>query len=478
VPDIKLSAFDRIRFLSALITTFHTVSRINGVLKDIGFPLGHLPPSDGTPEVIWREVLYELEARPIKNGIRTLLETALKRYPSNSTWVELAKQYESELLLGEIHANQAAQARFCHVMIRAADEEERRDALEFLDAQGLGPTEIWSTNHVTLFALQDESADRVRDRLILREGLEWILIPPDGQTYLYSQLIVQGPDGRYFRFTDTPAQQTVADLGADTIAQYPGPARRTVTDRVQPNGQGIRLSPQVTLHDAGIRDGDRLRVAFEVNAGAINPLYHAEALIRVANQIRAFVDAHPDVTVCANAPELATMYELEFKETSFGPPTEPGLEPAEIEDHVVQLEFGPDFPQVAPAVFWLTPIFHPNIYPNYDCELARKSPPRRGLVCLGDLTDAYQPMLDIGQLCQTLLDVAAFRNYGLFELTGQISLDDGQYREVLRGDAFNPAAAVWVMTHQDRIHEIGGRRQRAPTSRIDTYHNVIEVYTP
>jgi len=480
VHDITLSAPDRRRFLSSLMSTYHTPARASNVLEDIGLGPGSLPPNDGTPEGIWREALRELESGRIQNGLHDLLGFVLERYPSNATWVELAQQYAPELVPNGDGPQEQAAARSCHVMVRAANAAERQSVREFLTAQGLAPTEMWSTSHMTLFAVRGDDADAVRERLERSDGLEWTVIPPDGQTYLYSQLIVQGPDGRYFRFNDVPAQQAVADLAADTLAEYPdsGTDRRTVTDRVQANGQGVRLGPESTLHEAGVRDGDRLRVAYETNAGAVNPLYHSEALVRAGNQIRAFVDTHPEITMWANAPDLATVYELEFKQSSFGPPPGEGLEPIDIEDHVVQLDFGPDFPQTAPMVFWLTEIFHPNIYPNYDSPLARKSPPRMGLVCLGDLTDAFQPALDLGQLCQTLLDVAAFRNYGLILETGKLALDsEGQYRDVLKGNVFDPDAAIWVVTHQERIAAMGGRAQRNPTPR-GTYRNEVEDYVP
>lgn len=483
MSDVALSPADRRRLLSSLMQAFHTNDRIDSVLEDIGFPAGTRPPVDGSVEASWRWVLHELETGAIPNGFRTLLEIVLERYPVNDIWLELYEQYFRDLGTGDGSSEPSEQHPCLHVMIRADDEPERRGAREYLDAQGLGPTEMWSTNHVTLYSLRPDfgtdDMPLVRERLASNHDLEWTVIPPGGPTYLYSHLLVQGPDGRFFRFTDTPAGQTVADLAADTLAQYPdsGSDRSAVMDHVQRNGQGVRLPPNVTLHEAGVRDGDQFRVGSGGHAGAINPMYHDEALVRAANQIRAFVDTHPTVSMWANAPEFATIYELEFKERSFGPPAESG-EPTEIEEHTVQLEFGADFPQVAPTVFWITPIFHPNIYPNYDCDLARKSPPRQGLVCLGDLTDAYQPALDLGQLCQTLLDVAAFRNYGLVQLTGELALgDDGQYREVLKSDFFDPVAAIWVATHQDRIEEITGRKQAA-TPRTDSFRNVVEGYFP
>jgi hypothetical protein len=493
------------QFLQSLTTTFYTVPRVTRVLDDIGFPRGILSAADGPVEDMWREVLHELQSGRLEHGIRTLLETILVVYPHHETFVALAQRYGSAAGNGDNRAeragsnraehaasNSAEQAagnpaepaprsRSCHVLIRADGEEARQAAYEYLDQQGFSPTEVWSTNHDTLFAVQEANVGRIRERLAARDGMDWMVIPPEGETYLLSQLIVQGPDGRSFRFRDTPAEQTVADLAADTLAMYPdhGADRRAVTDLVQSNGQGVRLAPESTLHDANVQDGARLRVAYETNAGAVNPLYHAEALVRAGNQIRDFADSHPGIRVYANAPDMATVYELEFKVPSLGPPPEEGRDPVAIEDHVVQLEFRPDFPQVAPLVFWVTPIFHPNIWPNYDSERARRYPARKGYVCLGDLTDAYQPALDLGQLCQTLLDVAAFRNYSLVLRTGQVSVtQDGEIIDELKGNAFDPVAAVWVRDNLDRIDKMGGRVHEAPPPRQDNFRPDVEAYDP
>lgn len=489
MPDIVMSAADRMRFLNSLTTTFYTVPRVIRVLDDIGFPRGSLSSAEGPVEDMWREVLHELQSGRLPHGIRTLLETILVVYPHHETFADLAQRYDSRPGNGDGRTEhggdgrteQAARSQFCHVLIRGEGEAARQGAFAFLTEQGLGPTEVWSTNHDTLFAVREANVARVRQRLAEHEGMDWMVIPPGGQTYLLSQIIVQGPDGRSFRFRDTPAEQTVADLAADTLAEYPdhGADRRAVTDLVQPNGQGARLAPDVTLHDAGVQDGARLRVAYETNAGAINPLYHAEALVRAGNQIRAFADSHPGITLYANAPDLATTYELEFKVPSLGPPPGEGREPVAIEDHVVQLEFGPGFPQTAPMVFWVSPIFHPNIWPNYDCERARRHPGRKGYVCLGDLTDAYQPALDLGQLCQTLLDVAAFRNYSVVLQTGQVSVsEDGQILDELKGNAFDPIAANWVMNNLDRIAKMGGRVHESSPPRADNFRNDVEAYNP
>jgi hypothetical protein len=477
MAELEISATDRRRFLDALTTAFHTQARIENVLDDIGFPRRHRPSGERTTEDQWRELLYELDAGIIPDGYRALLTAVIERYPHNPAFAALAERYASELPLAA-QPESAGPSQLCHVFIRTADEAERRQALEFLNSRGLGATEVLSTNHVTSFALAERDPDRVRTQLA-ESDLAWTVVPPGGATYLISQLIVQGPDGRLFRFTDVPAQQTVAELAADALAEYPGQGGHhgTVTDHVEADGSGVRLSGDATLHEAAIRDGDQLRVGTQAVAGAINPQLHSDALFRAAAQIRSFDERHPEIALWANAPGLATSYELQFRRPSFGPPPGPGQDPVEIEEHVVQLNFGPDFPMVPPTVFWITPIFHPNIYPNYDCELARANPARQGLVCLGELADAYQPTNDLGALCQVLIDLAAFRNYGLFLPPSQVSAGEAaQFREELQGNVFDPDAARWVLSHQDRIEAIGGRLQAQAASPRDRYQNVVESY--
>jgi len=473
MAELEISATDRKRFLDALTTTFHTQDRVENVLHAIHFPRSRRPLGEGSTEDQWREILYELDAGIIPDGYRALLMAVMERYPANPAFAALAERYATELQPDA--QPQPTGHELCHVFIRAASETERQQALEFLNYLGLGATEVLSTNHLTLFALAERDPDRVRTRLA-DSDLAWTVVPPGGATYLISQLIVRGPDGRMFRFTDVPAQQTVAELADDALAAYPyqeGGRRGTVTDHVKADGHGLRLSSDATLHEAAVRDGDQLRVGFQATAGAINPLDHSDALLRAAAQIRSFGDQHPEITVWANAPGLATSYELQFRRPSFGPPPGPGQDPDEIEEHVVQLNFGPDFPMVPPAVFWITPIFHPNIYPNYDCELARANPAHQGLVCLGELADAYHPTIDLGELCQVLIDLAAFKNYGLFLPPSQVSAGEAaRFRVELQGNVFDPDAARWVLSHQDRIEAIGGRVQTRATPRRDPYRNV------
>jgi hypothetical protein len=363
--------------------------------------------------------------------------------------------------------------------VRAGSGADHQAALDALTRLGLQPQVEQATNHVVVYRLNTSDSNHALTRLDAFP-LFFTLLGPGDPTYLLSALAVQGPDGRMFRFTDTPAAQTVADLAADTLEQYEagfGGKRTAVTDHVQPNGQGQRLDPDTTLHDAGIRDGDQLRVGFESTAGIVNPLFREQTLARAANQIRAYAEAHPGFVVWADASSTPTIYEFEFARPSFAPPPAPGQEPVEIgpdELHRVQLDLGPPFPEEAPKAFWLTPIFHPNIYPNYDSEPARRRPAARGLVCFGDLADdGFRPGMDFGELCQALQDIAGLRNYGLFVPTGDV---DAEFRQRLRANYFDQEAARWVMNNQQRIESIGGKVLTRSPRGPRTFRNVVEDY--
>lgn len=447
MTDLKLSLEDRARFRTELARVFGSQARLRALLADIGFPWERMPASGGRAEDDWRFILESLDDGVLPDGYRSLLGLVLQAYPYNSTFRELAAGYAPGLA---DRPTRGDAERDCHVMVGRDDDDV---AVRALADAGLAPQLMWSTPLVANYRVGTGDPARVEAALRPTDA-RWTTIAPGAPEYLLSHLTVQGPDGRSFRFSDVPAATTVADLAADALAEYPDSgARRPVTaiDVVSDDGTARRLPPDETLDDAGVRDGDSLRVGFQATAGAVNPLLRQEALYRARKQILAFAAAHPDIAVSADDMSVPTVYELEFTQRSLGPPPGPGEEPADIDHHVVLIELGADYPLTAPTVYWLTAVFHPNVYPTYDCELARRRPELRGLVCLGELAEAYQPGLDLGQLCQILRDLAAFRNYSL------VVPDEDSPGTQWRGNAFDAAAAAWVMTHPERIVALGGR---------------------
>jgi hypothetical protein len=101
------------------------------------------------------------------------------------------------------------------------------------------------------------------------------IVAPRLPDYLLHQLYIEGPDGRLFRVTDVLAEQTVGDLTADVVEEYgadfPDATRPVVVDHVGPDGQGRRLDLSATLDEAGVQEGDRMRVGFEARAGGEQP---------------------------------------------------------------------------------------------------------------------------------------------------------------------------------------------------------------
>jgi hypothetical protein len=262
-------------------------------------------------------------------------------------------------------------------------------------------------------------------------------------------------------------------VASEVVGQYPawdGSTRPTVVDHVQPDGQGLRVDPDVTLDDAGVHDGDQLRVAFQATAGAVNPQDREDALYRARNQIVAYAKSRDGVTVQANSNLMPTEYEVEFRQRSLAISADGGPEPVETDGpHLILIQLGPDFPIKPPRVFWLSQIFHPNVYPTYEGEQARANPDARGLVCLGMISESYQAKMDFGDLCQQLVDMAGYRNYGLFEL-------DADGTPLASANYYDERAFAWALDNQDRIAAIGGQRwDRFQEPRKRSYPNVIQV---
>jgi Effector-associated domain 1/Ubiquitin-conjugating enzyme len=491
MAERPLPPADRVAFRDELARIYPDELRLHGVLADIGYPAATLPPGMAVRDQ-WSRVIDDL-MNGAEPGIPALLEYVLtpgtNRYPRNDVLRRIAATYAPGLLRQEqsgAGTDQPAPASMSQLFVRIESEDERQRIVKLLRARGLDPELADATNVVTRFQLGPDDAAATRRALEGISNLSWTVVPPGGPAYLLSNLIVEGPDGRSFLFTDTPAATTIADVAADALAEYPdaaGTPRSAVADRVEANGQGTRLNPEENLDQAGIRDGDRLRVGYQANAGAVNPVHRNEALFRAGNQIEAFIDNHPGIGLDANAPDLATWYELQFVQRSFGPPRDLRAldpQPTEIDEHVVQIELGPDFPDKPPQVYWQTEIFHPNIWPNYESDNARQHPLMRGLVCLGELTESTERALEFSRLCQTLLDIAAYRNYSVLALTGGVTIDeDGRPREAYKGNVFDQQAGLWAFRHPDVIKAMGGTPEfafRAEQGR--TYRNHVEDFRP
>lgn len=481
--DFQFSLPDRQDFVRALANVFNDHRSVENILRLTTFPRGRIPAFENSSALeVWGEILLQIDFGAIPAGNRQLLLAVLDPYPHHGVFRRLADTYLGPAWAAAEPAagpESADRPDTCHVIVRASAEETRQEAEQELSELGLEPEEQWSTAHAASFRVNSSDTDRVRDQLE-QASFGWTAVAPGLPDYLLRTLNIEGPDGRQFRITDAPAQQTVGNIAAEVVEQYgqnlPDAGRPAVIDVVDAEGQGHRLDPNTTLDESGIRDGDRLRVGFQAQAAAVNPSDRQDALYRVYNQIIQFAetrDPESDFVVSGSPAFLPTEYELEFTHPSFGPPPAPDLPPADIDRHRVLIQLETDFPETPPLVFWLTPIFHPNVFPNYECEQARGREAQMGLVCLGALQESYLPSLHFGSLCQLLLDIVSYRNYSIYTYDGTI---DSSGRRGRKADFFDSNAAAWVLSAagQRRIAGIKGSPLAEPSRQRPEYRNVIE----
>lgn len=494
VRELALSEDSIHALQDELLRIFSTDERARSFLRYAGFPPGVIPDWHSAYD-FWGTVFFELGNGVMNTPYRRLITAALRQYGSNEVLLGLLQGGQPPAPEADTSAAPPADGRTSarensaavaveptplrvvpppppaptsptvHLVVRIGSEEERTQVQAWLADRGFEPQQEWVSNSAVSFRLNTADADAVSERM--RElDVGWTVVPPGEPDYLLRQIIVEGPDGRTFRFNDVPASSTVGTLGRELIEQYPeglpGSQNPMVIDRVNADGSGERVNPDETVHHEGIREGTRIRVGFQRNAAAVNPLDRRDALFGVRNQIQEYAEARPGFNVSTNSLALPTEYEIEFTEPSFGPPSRPGEPPSDIRVHEVKIVLGPEFPITAPLVLWLTEIFHPNVFPTYECDALRQQRFRRGHVCLGTLAESYQPSLHFGDLCATLRDIAGYRNYSVFALSDDPDPETGQ--PTLHGDFYDMDAAWWTISAegQARIRDIGG----APVLRV------------
>jgi hypothetical protein len=90
-----------------------------------------------------------------------------------------------------------------------------------------------------------------------------------------------------FDLEEVLASTTVKDIAKGVLSQYSddffppdkaGP-RQALVVHVRPDGTGRRLHPTDTLHEAGVRPHDRLRVAPEARPGAVNGVRRKQDIV-------------------------------------------------------------------------------------------------------------------------------------------------------------------------------------------------------
>ena len=256
---------------------------------------------------------------------------------------------------------------------------------------------------------------------------------------------IETTDGTHFEAFvpgDTPLNQLAADFfdaqGWPT-EDAQGRRQRAVVDLVNPSSpeDTKRLNAERTIEDAGVQDGDVLRIFPESIAGAVDHRARTTALIGDHNAMQALVKRNRKIKFEPNRSHAPDQYTITFNYTSFTNWQPGDSAPQEADEHTVEITLGASYPRSAPRVQWKTPIFHPNI---------RQSD---GAVCLGVLRERYLPGLGLARLVHMLAEMVQWANFDPF-------------------NPFNKEAADWAKNPEnwDHIIRIGGSPFQGPIQKL------------
>lgn len=407
-----------------------------GPLMAIGYE-SHLIPVLGelVPYDWWRSVCVRVLADRGPDAMIALLSHVADRNPGHAV-------FRNALTQLQVKPSPISTERVSVVAITIRGETSDAQALSKIAqiqmlAQSLGlPMQFELSSRGSIqarfsFRTAEEAQRFVEEAASRYPDLSPELTDINHHDYWMDPLYAEGPDGSHYQLDHVPASSRVGDVAQSVTQMFQdtfwprGKAPvKAVVDLAGAEGTGRRLNPDDTLHEAGVRPHNTLRVHPEAQAGAVDPFLRYESLALVRNQIRDFARANPGFRVQANSAEVATEYLFRFDAPSFAP----GEPPVPIDHHEVLLILGPDFPMEGPLAFWQHPIFHPNVAAD------------SGVVCLGVLRESYRPGLHFGEVCQMLIDMAAFRNYVVHE-------------------GFNAEAAQWAVSPEGQAAIVarGGR---------------------
>ncbi len=259
------------------------------------------------------------------------------------------------------------------------------------------------------------------------------------------KIFVEAPSGERFE-ADIPCGTLLSRVAADFFEsqEWPtqdrrGRGQRAVVELANPKNPDDtkRLNGDLDICEAGVENGDVLRIFPESIAGAVDTRARLNALIADHNNMQALERGNPKITFEANRTHAPDRYEVTFHYSSFVELPPQAHEPLQRQTHQVEIILGADYPRRAPFVRWLTPIFHPNIRPT------------DGAVCLGVLRERFLPGLGLARLTRMLAEMVQWRNYDAF-------------------NPFNRVAADWAANpkHWDQIKEIGGHPFQGPIEQL------------
>ena len=481
---------NRQQFITELARIFGHQPEAEALLEEIRYPRDLLPIWQNFPDPrrYWITVVTAVEDGRLEDGgPERLAEAAHLQFPGNRIFREAAEDEPPPLPAATVNvttprdrAGPQPIEQWPTLVLQGTDQY---GAFLRLVRETVGPAELlYTTGEQAAVLVRGIDADGVDPAQVvarLQRAVDQFELPDDAQAtvrfetfayrpHLIEQLTLIGPDQQIFYVDNIPNTTPVRDIPQALFGLYReetrtdrlGRARRAVVDRVRPaqtaggEAQRDRLAPDRTLEEAGVTERDELHVLPESTAGRAIDQFRLDALKRVRNEIEEFAeDSHGGFRIIdKDDPYLPTIYQVEFAAAGFGPPDDLTVSPEELKPperdiHLANIYLSQSFPFKAPWVVFGSPIFHPNVLPD------RRDQIPAGWLCIGALGDeSFRPDLDFYELCQLIIDIAAYRNYG--------AIQHGVYDE---HGFLNRPAALWAQSEQgqEQILARGGRPIRA-----------------
>jgi hypothetical protein len=257
-------------------------------------------------------------------------------------------------------------------------------------------------------------------------------------------LFIEGTSGEQFE-SRVPIGTRIDQLAGDFFESQDwqthdgqGHAQRAVVELVDRDKRDRtqRLRGDHTVEQAGLRDGDIIRIFPEAVAGVVNENARLRTLIQDLNGMRELTEWNRRISFEGTPENAPTKYLVRLDYPGFA--RLEGAKPIRTtKPHEVEIFLSADYPRTAPIVRWKTEIFHPNIHPEH-----------RG-VCLGVLMERWLPGMGIARLVTMLAEIAQWRN---FDIT----------------NAFNKEASEWAAEPENAqyIEDIEGSPEQLPMGEL------------
>lgn len=260
---------------------FPEQARARATLENIGLAHGR-QPAWRDPATFWNESLSELGYGVVVDGIALLVQAIAQQYPANFRIQRLLEEIDREQAEGRGSPTPSPVGEYGPYPTLTLIGSDRHDEfLRLVRRLVTAQAELCYASRGQAAVLIRDPGDRVSEvrQQVLKavedwgEDLDVIFQTFPFRPHLLRRIVAYGPDGEASELRNVPNTTLVSDIpwavlqhyAHDPVRNRSGVYVRTTVDRIR-EGRGMdRIAPGITLSEAGVQDGDELRVAMPLN---------------------------------------------------------------------------------------------------------------------------------------------------------------------------------------------------------------------